>query len=109
MPSNPNDPQLGPALALVALRRDHPDLAPLLWTLYENGSLTANAYDQATFAAYQAVLGGDMFGPYRYKAKDGEEKVSRHLSSRWRDVPITLYGIFPAADYDSPAAAKAVA
>lgn len=107
MPDKPTDPQLGPALALVALRREHPELPPVSWTIPESGHLTAYLYDLAAWDAHREVLGGRVERPLRYEQR-GEPRVSQHLYATWRDIEVTLIGIYDAAVYDA-AHAEAVA
>lgn len=93
LPLHSTDPQLGPAMALVALRSEFPHLPPVSWRLEENGHLSAHVESPAVFAAYVEALGGTPMSRIRYMV-DGGPRESDYLFTTWRDVEISLTGVY---------------
>ncbi|MHA6764802.1 hypothetical protein [Streptacidiphilus sp. PAMC 29251] len=88
------DPQLGPVLALVALRTGHPHLPPVGWTLTSEGHLSGTADAPKVFAAYAAVLGGTPMGPIAYQSPSAGSGLCDQLFATWQDVEFSLAGIY---------------
>lgn len=99
------DPQLSSALALVALRSEHPDLPPIIWSMDAKGHLSGTAYDRQDFEAYVAVLGGTPMGPIHYQSQSGAFKTSDQLFVTWQDVEFSLAGIYSARPKHAASAA----
>jgi hypothetical protein len=85
MPLQLTDPQLGPAMALVALRTEHPELPPARWTLGPDGYLSGTVRTAVAFHAHVAVLGADYLLPTEF----GEQ-----LFTTWHDVKVSLAGMY---------------
>lgn len=85
--SSPN-PQHGPALALLQLLTEHPELPTLRWGIGPDGHLSGAAFElddlQATVDAFTRVLGGKA-SPSLHD-KDGVTWMSVSFWPVWRDV-----------------------
>ncbi|MFD5564461.1 hypothetical protein [Kitasatospora griseola] len=91
------DPQLGPMLALVELRKAHPHLVRLDWQLDEDGYLYGSAHSnlpnsphfgtdlRMVIGAYADALGGEVAAPFRTEHK-GRTIVHQYLRVTWQDV-----------------------
>jgi hypothetical protein len=90
MPLNLTDPQLGPAMALVALRTEYPTLPPVKWELGSDGHLMGTCYDPDVFALYAEALAATPTSLNRSQ-RDGVIRESRQLFVTWRDVEISLW------------------
>jgi len=88
------DPQLGPAMALVALRTEHPQLPAIEWGLTSEGHLFGTAHSPEAFAAYVEALGGRPMGPVSYESPSGGENAADQLFAAWHDVEISLTGLY---------------
>lgn len=93
LPLHSTDPQLGPALALVALRKEFPHLPPAFWRLEENGHLSAHVDNPDAFAVYAQALGGTPMSRIRFAVDDGPRE-SDYLFTTWRDVEVSLTGVY---------------
>lgn len=87
------DPQLGPALALVALRREFPHLPPASWHVSTNGHLTGTVHNPTDFGAFAEVLGGTPMARFDY-VLEGERRQCDQLFTTWRDVEVSLCGMY---------------
>lgn len=89
-PSQSTNPQLGPAMALVALRSEFPHLPPAKWSLDRDGHLMGTVYDPDVFAAYV-----DLFGETPTEAgrsvRNGVIRETQQLFATWRDVEVSLW------------------
>jgi hypothetical protein len=85
LPLIATDPQLGPAMALVALRTEHPELPPTRWTLAPDGHLSGTIRDEQAFLAYVEVLGVDFLLPMVW---------GQQLFTTWHDVRMSLAGMY---------------
>ena len=92
MPLKSTDPQLGPAMALVALRREFPQLPHISWSLTDEGHLFGTVRDPQVFAAYTEVFGGTPMGPIDYSTTYGGDASADELFVTWHDVEVCLYG-----------------
>lgn len=90
MPLHSTDPQLGPAMALVALRTEFPHLTPASWSLHPDGYLSGTVHDPDAFDAYVEALGGKPLGRHQLE-REGVIRESDHLFTTWHDVKITLW------------------
>lgn len=90
MPSQPTDPQLGPALALVELRSRFPHLPPAKWILDRDGHLMATVYDPEVFAAYVDLFGETPMEASR-SVRDGVIRETQQLFTTWHDVEVSLW------------------
>jgi hypothetical protein len=82
------DPQLGPAMALVALRTEHPELPPARWALAPDGHLSGNVRNEQAFLAYVEVLGAEHLLDVAW---------GKQLFTTWHDVKVSLAGMYIAA------------
>lgn len=82
------DPQLGPAMALVALRTEHPRLPRARWTLAPDGHLSGTIRNEAAFLAYVEVLGVEHLL---------DMPSGKQLFTTWHDVKVSLAGMYIAA------------
>lgn len=91
-------PQLGAALALVELLKEHPELASAGWSIDSvsgalHGHVHADTFDALN--AYAAVLGGGIRPGRDYRS--GEQMMRPHyLHTVWRDVRVTVALVLPA-------------
>lgn len=106
MPFHLTDPQLGPALALVALRTENPHLPAAKWHVGTDGHLMVTVYDPDVFALYAEVLGGEPMAPIHH-AQDGVVRESLQLFTTWQDVEVSLWGTFIAGVVPSAEAVAA--
>ena len=88
----PRDPQMGPLLALVALRAEFPTLVGIEWDLTPEGHLFGTTSDPLVFAAYAQVLGGMPMAPISLAAPVNGLSACDSLFTRWRDVEFSLSG-----------------
>jgi hypothetical protein len=105
MPFQSTDPQLGPAMALVALRKEFPHLPAASWHVSTNGHLSGTVHDPAHFAAFAEVLGGTPMAPFDYELENSP-RWGEQLFTTWRDVEVSLAGLYEVA---AAPALKAVA
>lgn len=92
-------PQLGAALALVELLREHPELELASWSVDPvRGSLHGFVQEESrdAVAAYAEVLGGEVEQGLSY-AFEGHTVTPFRLSVVWRDVPVSVSGTVPLA------------
>lgn len=107
--------QIAPAVALVQLLQEHPELPPLTWTIQRGGSaeLRGDAYaEQHPFEVLRAwadVLGGEI-APDRTDFECGGLVRRMHrLSAVWRDVRVVVSAAATVGVYGPVFAAGAVA
>lgn len=91
LPTYSTDPQLGPALALVALRKEFPFLPAAKAVILEDGHLELTVGSRDAFDLFHQVLGGEPRRPFTY-AFDGGLREAMQLLTQWRDVDVTLLG-----------------
>ncbi|MBA4865978.1 hypothetical protein H1V43_32465 [Streptomyces sp. PSKA54] len=105
MNHNPN-PQLGPAMALVALLKEHPELPRVDWSVSTSGFLSGTHvadYDaRPLMDAYAAVIGGTPIESTY--SRGGDERHTFHLMTDWRDVHFDLWVSCPASVVQAVAA-----
>lgn len=94
MTTNPiRSPQHGPAVALVELLAEHPELPALDWSLRPNGNLTGYLYDlpnlNAAVGAFRAVLGGSTLES-EHATELGTRWFAVQLFTTWRDVEVHI-------------------
>lgn len=99
MTHEPN-PQTAPALALVQLLTEHPELPRATWYVSdESGALHGHLHVESFGAlnAYVRLMGGSVrAGTRTYPV--GDHEVRHHwLSAKWRDVPVTVTIALPVA------------
>lgn len=88
-PTQLTDPQLGPALALVALRKEFQDLPAAKAVIGEDGHLELVVGSLEAFNTFQQVIGGEPWQRFTYRVGT-ELRESTWLTTVWRDVRITL-------------------
>lgn len=94
-----NSTQLSAATALVQLLTEHPDLPTAAWSI---GSIIPDLHgcvygDMEPLAAYAEVLGGSVRAAQETFTLRGQQ-VRRHvLATVWRDVPVEVAVVLPAA------------
>jgi hypothetical protein len=91
------NPQHGPARALLELLSEHPELPELSWnidvadrTLYATGNRDA-------LAAWAVVLGVEPMKPLTFKLSSGEPLTSYRLVADWRGVKVSVGFYAPAS------------
>lgn len=94
MKTNPiRSPQHGPAVALVELLTEHPELPALDWSLRPNGNLTGYLYDlpnlDAVVRDFMAVLGGTTL-PSEHTTDMGARWFAVQIFATWRDVEVHI-------------------
>lgn len=98
MKHNPTrSPQLGAALALVDLLKEHPELAVASWSIDSvTGSLHGFVHEESSGAVerYAEVLGTEVVQglPYVF---DGRTVYPYRLSTTWRDVRVSVSATVP--------------
>ncbi|WP_263165460.1 hypothetical protein [Streptomyces sp. SCSIO ZS0520] len=93
-------PQLAPAMALAQLLQEHPELPPVHWSVSSHGLLEGYVESDdpmAGLAEYAALFGAEIVPAVRAFEHDGETLRSFEASTRWRDVPVRVKAIVPAA------------
>ena len=92
-------PQLAPAMALVELLREYPDLPPVSWSISDTGTLCAtlstDADGHTTAAAYAEVIGG-VVRTTDFE-RNGDHRMSDSVRAVWRDVTVDVWVSYPAA------------
>lgn len=97
--SSQTQTQLSAATALVQLLTEHPDLPDASWSI---GSIIPDLHGSVyggmeSLAAYAEVLGGSVRAAADTFSLRGQQ-VRRHvLSAVWRDVPVEVAVVLPAA------------
>ncbi|MFJ8301554.1 hypothetical protein ACIQ9R_37395 [Streptomyces sp. NPDC094447] len=98
MKNNPTgSPQLGAALALVDLLKEHPELAVASWSIDSvTGSLHGFVHDESSGAVevYAEVLGAEVVKGLPY-AFEGRTVYPYRLSTVWRDVRVSMAATVP--------------
>lgn len=105
MTTNPI-PQLAPAIALVELLREHPELPPVAWTIGDTstlcGTLVLDIDGRPVVAAYAEAIGGEVrttdFN------RNGDHRMSDSVRAVWRDVTVDVWVSYPAAQVAQVAA-----
>ena len=90
--------QLGPAMALVQLLQEHPELPRGSWSIdQEVPTLHGHLHgaDLSGLAAYRALLGGDVCESHDYTVR-GDRVRSHRLHTTWRDIELTIAVVVPA-------------
>lgn len=93
---SPPSPQLGAALALAELLKEHPELQAAAWRIERDGLLSGTvAYHseqdlRPVMRAYADVLGGQVHEDEVHPDRD-EPQLALTLYTRWRDVRINLW------------------
>lgn len=90
MPLNSTDPQLGPAMALVALRSEFPHLPAVKWSIEPDGHLMGTCYSPDVFAQYAGFFGVTPMS-LGQRVHKGVLKEQQQLFATWRDVEISLW------------------
>lgn len=92
------DPMLGPAIALVELRREHPEIHLTSFRGSDDGTLTVRVATVAEFEALDEILGrGHRDKPLTYDW-NGRSYVTESSVATWRDVRIHLTASIPVPD-----------
>lgn len=92
-------PQLGAALALTQLLKEHPELSTAGWSIDAlTGSLSGFLYEESSQAleAYAEVLGGEVRQGLPYVFEERTVYPYR-LSVVWRDVRVSVTTTVPLA------------
>ncbi|WP_329424057.1 hypothetical protein [Streptomyces sp. NBC_01268] len=92
--------QLGAAMALVELLKEHPELAAAGWSLDAvTGSLNGFVHEESVTAleAYAEVLGAEVTPGLSY-VFDGRTVSPYRLSTVWRDVPVSMAVTVPVVE-----------
>jgi hypothetical protein len=107
-PRRTADPQLGPALALAALRTEHPGLPLVIWSIQDDGALRGNDHGEdvrSSAEAWAKALGTPLTAPFRF-AHSGAARVHQGVHTVWRDVELRVAFYSAASAY--PELAEAV-
>lgn len=90
-------PQLAPAMALVELLREHPELQAASWRVDRDGLLSGTvAYDadhdmRPAMAAYAEVLGAPLSEQQFTSPQAKAECLSFTVFATWRDVKVNVW------------------
>lgn len=89
-------PQLGPAVALVQLLTEYPELPVATWTVEDTGSLHGHLHSQsfAELDSYAALMGGSVRPGRDYEFR-GQLVRPHRLATKWRDVEVSLVVVLP--------------
>lgn len=90
---NEPNPQIAPAMALVQLLTEHPNLPAANWSVDAyNGSLHGHLHVESFGAlnAYVRLMGGSVRASKRTRLAGDHEVRTHWLSTRWRDVPVEV-------------------
>jgi hypothetical protein len=88
------------ARALVELLTDHPQLAEVRWDINESTALAGRIHSNDSRALFQAcldVFGGTPTSPYHFWSEG--LRVSEHLLTSWRDIPVSVSAYSSATAY----------
>lgn len=92
-------PQLAPAMALVELLREHPELPPVGWSIGESstlvGTLMTDGDGLSVVAAYAEVIGGSV--RTSDFDRNGDHRLTGNVRTVWRDVTVDVWVSYPAA------------
>lgn len=100
-------PQLGPAVALVQLLQEHPELPVATWTVEDTGTLHGHLHSHSfdELNAYAELMGGGIRPGRDYEFR-GQTVRPHRLATMWRDVEVTLVVVLPVgADVSAAVAA----
>lgn len=91
--------QISAATALVQLLKEHPELPEAAWSI---GSIIPDLHGSvyggmASLSAYAEVLGGSVRAAVDTFELRGERMRRHVLKAVWRDVPVEVAVVLPAA------------
>lgn len=106
--SRKRNPQEAPAMALVQITREFPELPSPEWHVHTSGTLHGHLHEVGVEAlgAWAAVLGGEIAPVGRGWEWRGQAMRTHRLSTVWRDVRVEVVVSVPVG---AAAAGSAVA